>query len=100
MPKNIVIFSDGTGNSAIKGRGTNVFKMFEAVDLNSHRVNASLVPQIAFYDDGVGTESFKLLRSFSGVTGFGLARNIRQLYRELCRVYDPGDSIFLFGTSA
>jgi hypothetical protein len=34
MPKNIIICSDGTGNTAIKGRGTNVFKIFESVDLN------------------------------------------------------------------
>jgi len=27
--KNIILCSDGTGNSAIKGRGTNVFKLFE-----------------------------------------------------------------------
>ena len=25
MPKNIILCSDGTGNSDIKGRGTNVF---------------------------------------------------------------------------
>ena len=27
--KNIVICSDGTGNTAVKGRGTNVFKLYE-----------------------------------------------------------------------
>lgn len=37
MPKNIVICSDGTGNTTIKGRGTNVFKLFEAIDLDGHR---------------------------------------------------------------
>jgi len=31
MPKRIIVCSDGTGNTAIKGRGTNVFKLFEAV---------------------------------------------------------------------
>jgi hypothetical protein len=30
MAKRIVVCSDGTGNTAIKGRGTNVFKVFEA----------------------------------------------------------------------
>ena len=34
MAKNIIICSDGTGNSDVKGRGTNVFKLFEAIDLN------------------------------------------------------------------
>jgi uncharacterized protein (DUF2235 family) len=97
--KHIVICSDGTGNTAIKGRGTNVFKLFEAVDLNGHRTEPHLTPQIAFYDDGVGTETFKPLKVFAGMTGFGLSRNVRQLYKELCRVYDPEDRIFLFGFS-
>jgi uncharacterized protein (DUF2235 family) len=99
MAKNIIICSDGTGNSAIKGRGTNVFKLFEAVDLNGHRTDPRLDPQIAFYDDGVGTEDWKPLRILGGAAGVGLARNVRQLYRQLARVYDPGDRIFLFGFS-
>jgi uncharacterized protein (DUF2235 family) len=99
MPKNIVVCSDGTGNTAIKGRGTNVFKLFEAVDLNTHRRNPALPPQIAFYDDGVGTESFKPLRLLGGAFGWGLARNVKQLYRNISKVYDPGDRIYLFGFS-
>jgi uncharacterized protein (DUF2235 family) len=99
MAKNIVICSDGTGNSAIKGRGTNVFKLFEAIDLNGHRTDPTLRPQVALYDDGVGTEDFKPLKIFTGATGFGLSRNVRQLYKELVRIYDPGDRIFLFGFS-
>jgi uncharacterized protein (DUF2235 family) len=99
MSKNIIICSDGTGNTAIKGRGTNVFKLFEAVDLNGHRTDPTLDPQIAFYDDGVGTEDLKPLRILGGAFGLGLARNVRKLYRELARVYDFGDRIFLFGFS-
>jgi len=97
--KNIIICSDGTGNSTIKGRGTNVFKLFETVDLVGHRTNPDLTPQLAFYDDGVGTEDFKPLKVFAGMTGFGLSRNVKQLYKELVRVYDPGDRIYLFGFS-
>lgn len=99
MPKNIVICSDGTGNSAIKGRGTNVFKAFESIDLNGHRTQPELIPQVALYDDGVGTEDFKPLKIFAGATGYGLSRNVKQLYKELVRIYDPGDRIFLFGFS-
>jgi hypothetical protein len=99
MPKHIVVCSDGTGNTAIKGRGTNVFKLFEAVDLNGHRKDIRLIPQVAIYDDGVGTQDFKPLKIFAGATGYGLARNVRQLYKELVRFYDPGDQIFLFGFS-
>lgn len=98
-PKNIVICSDGTGNSAIKDRGTNVFKLFEAVDLNGHLTDPVLAPQIAFYDDGVGTETFKPLKLLGGAFGWGLSRNVKELYAALVRSYDPGDRIFLFGFS-
>ena len=99
MAKNIVVCSDGTGNTAIKGRGTNVFKVFEAVDLIGHRWDPLLTPQLAVYDDGVGTEDFKLLKILGGAAGIGLSRNVRQLYKELARIYDPGDQIYMFGFS-
>lgn len=99
MAKNIIVCSDGTGNSAIAGRGTNVFKLFEAIDLNGHRHDPAMDPQIALYDDGVGTERFKVLKAFAGATGWGLSRNVQQLYKEIVRIYDPGDQIFLFGFS-
>ncbi len=99
MAKRIVVCSDGTGNTAIKGRGTNVFKLFEAVDLDSHRFDPAVTPQIAIYDDGVGTEDFKPLKLLGGATGWGLSRNVKHLYAELARVYDPGDEIYMFGFS-
>ena len=99
MPKNIILCSDGTGNADIKGRGTNVFKLFEAVDLTEHRTNPDLDTQLAFYDDGVGTSGNVVMRSLGGIAGYGLKRNVKELYRELSRVYDPGDRIFLFGFS-
>ncbi len=99
MPKNIVICSDGTGNTAIKGRGTNVFKLYEAVDTEGHKTDPSAVPQIAFYDDGVGTERLKPLALLGGAFGAGLSRNVKQLYANLARVYEPNDRIFLFGFS-
>ena len=99
MAKNIVICADGTGNTAIKGRGTNVFKLYEAVDGNGHRSDPALVQQVAIYHDGVGTESLRWLRVFTGATGFGLSRNVKQLYGELVRVYESGDRIYVFGFS-
>lgn len=99
MSKRIVVCSDGTGNTAIAGRGTNVFKVFEAVDLESHRYDATVTPQVAIYDDGVGTGNFKPLKWLGGAAGLGLSRNVRHLYAELARIYDPGDEIYMFGFS-
>ena len=93
MGKNIILCSDGTGNTAVKDRGTNVFKLYEAIDLDP-KLN-----QKVFYDDGVGTESFKLLKLLGGAFGLGLSRNVRQLYASLARVYQPDDAIYLFGFS-
>jgi uncharacterized protein (DUF2235 family) len=99
MPKNIIICADGTGNTTVKGRGTNVFKLYEAVDQNGHRFDSTATQQVAIYHDGVGTETLKWVRIFGGIFGWGLSRNVKQLYGELARVYDPDDRIFLFGFS-
>lgn len=99
MAKNIVICSDGTGNSAMTGRGTNVFKLFEAVDCCGHMSDPGLAEQVVFYDDGVGTERLKPLRLLAGACGLGLSRNVKQLYAALARTFDIGDRIFLFGFS-
>jgi len=92
MAKNIVLLSDGTGNSAAKIFKTNVWRVYQALDLS----NAS---QIAFYDDGVGTSSFKPLALLAGAFGWGLKRNIIAIYMFLCINYKRGDQIFGFGFS-
>src|SRR5919106_2531604 len=93
MGKNIILCSDGTGNSGGKGRGTNVWRLYKALDVSDPST------QIAFYDDGVGSEDFRLFRIMGVAFGWGLARNVRQLYTFLVRHYHPGDDIFLFGFS-
>ncbi|MFQ5714657.1 MAG: DUF2235 domain-containing protein [Candidatus Scalinduaceae bacterium] len=97
--KNIVLCSDGTGSKGMQKRGTNVYKLYEAVDLHRHKKVPPLAKQIAFYDDGVGTESIKLLKILGGAFGWGLSRNVRQLYAHLVRTYNVGDPIYLFGFS-
>jgi uncharacterized protein (DUF2235 family) len=99
VAKNIIICSDGTGNTAVKDRGTNVFKLYEAIDLNGHRNDPNLTPQVALYDDGVGTQTFLPLKLLGGAFGFGMKRNVLKLYTGLVRIYDPGDRIYLFGFS-
>jgi uncharacterized protein (DUF2235 family) len=93
MSKNIVLLSDGTGNSAKALFKTNVWRLFQILDL---RDPAS---QIAFYDDGVGTSSFKLFAALGGIFGFGLKRNVVAIYSFCCRNYVAGDRIYCFGFS-
>jgi uncharacterized protein (DUF2235 family) len=97
-PKNIVLFSDGTGNSAAKLFRTNVWRLYQAVDTGPTNVVGEL-RQIVTYDDGVGTSSFKPLALLGGAFGFGLEQNVLDLYRFICRTYEPGDRIYAFGFS-
>ena len=90
--RNIVLLSDGTGNSAAKLNKTNVWRLYQALDLGAD-------DQIAFYDDGVGTAGFRPLQLMGGAFGWGLSRNVRDLYEFLCRHYRKGDQIYIFGFS-
>jgi uncharacterized protein (DUF2235 family) len=92
MGKRIVLFSDGTGNSSGKAQKTNVWRLFQALD-------QSRVDQIAKYDDGVGTSSNRYLAAFGGAFGWGLKRNVLDLYKFVCRNYEHGDDIYGFGFS-
>jgi uncharacterized protein (DUF2235 family) len=92
MTRNVVLLSDGTGNSAAKLFKTNVWRTYQALDVSTSN-------QVAFYDDGVGTSSFKPLAYFGGVFGWGLKRNVIEMYMFLCRNHTCGDRIYGFGFS-
>ena len=89
MHKNIVVFSDGTGQEGGKGYNTNVYKLYNMVeDLTEN--------QTAFYDRGLGTG----WRRFTGnVAGMGISQNIYECYKFIFDNYLAGDDIFLFGFS-
>jgi hypothetical protein len=93
MAKRIIVLSDGTGNSSAAIWRTNVWRTFESLDLSNS-------DQVAFYDDGVGTSNFKPLAILGGAFGFGLKRNVIDIYKFVCRNYQSeDDDIFCFGFS-
>lgn len=89
MAKNIVVFSDGTGQEGGKGHDTNIYKLFRMVENRTNR-------QIAFYDRGLGTGWRKITGNASGM---GISKNIKECYRFIFENYSAGDNIFLFGFS-
>lgn len=93
-PRNLILCADGTGNSGGKTRGTNVWRLYNAVDRHS-----TSPEQLVFYHDGVGTEDDRWRKMFGGAFGWGLSRNIIDLYSILVRHYRQGDRIHLFGFS-
>jgi uncharacterized protein (DUF2235 family) len=98
IPTNIVLLSDGTGNGAASPFKTNVWRMYQAIDIKPPAA-ASDRRQIVYYDDGVGTENFKPLAALGGAFGFGVWKNVKDLYTFVCRNYQVGDQVFGFGFS-
>ncbi|MCF6319322.1 MAG: DUF2235 domain-containing protein [Proteobacteria bacterium] len=92
--KNIVLCADGTGQSGGVGSNTNVWRIYDAIDIKHPKVK-----QLTFYDNGVGTNKNILMKTMGLVFGFGLSKNIRELYKYAVMHYKKGDNLYLFGFS-
>jgi uncharacterized protein (DUF2235 family) len=89
MARNIVVFSDGTGQEGGKGHNSNVYKLFNMVENRT-------AEQVVFYDRGLGTG----WRKVSGqLAGMGISQNIKECYRFIFDEFNAGDRVFLFGFS-
>ncbi|HEX6559902.1 MAG TPA: DUF2235 domain-containing protein [Longimicrobiales bacterium] len=97
--KRLIVCCDGTWNRADQQSNgtpcpTNVVKLaYRVAKRDDHDV-----PQIVYYDQGVGTGNV-LDRFSGGAFGSGLDDNIFDAYRFLIANYEPGDEVFLFGFS-
>lgn len=111
MPKNILIFSDGTGQAGglmPDETRSNVYKFYRATRCGPD-TRIDPLQQLAFYDPGLGSKAdngkikFSLNRGIynflAQMTGLGITRNIIDCYAEIIRLWQPGDRIFLFGFS-
>ncbi|MEX2283777.1 MAG: DUF2235 domain-containing protein [Gemmatimonadota bacterium] len=98
--KRLIVCCDGTWNRADQQSNgapcpTNVVKLAYRI---AKRDPTNSVPQIIFYDQGVGTGN-AVDRFTGGAFGDGLVDNIFDAYRFLIANYEPGDDVFLFGFS-
>jgi uncharacterized protein (DUF2235 family) len=110
MSKNIVVFSDGTGQDGgvrPEQRMSNVYKLYRACRVGP---DSGIDPyeQVAFYDAGLGTDDgataltapIRFVQKMLGsVTGRGVTTNIAECYAFIINHYQPGDRIFLIGFS-
>jgi uncharacterized protein (DUF2235 family) len=111
IPKNILIFSDGTGQAggiSVDENRTNIYKLYRATRVSP---DTCIEPseQVAFYDAGLGsapinggffTTVWRYVHNFvSQATGYGLTANIIDCYEMIVRLWRPGDRIYLFGFS-
>jgi uncharacterized protein (DUF2235 family) len=112
MPKNILIFSDGTGQAGgltPDQNISNIYKLYRATRCGPEN-NIDPREQLTFYDPGLGsqpdsgmlfvTRAYRWLHDVvSQATGLGITTNIIDCYAALLRMWQPGDRVFLFGFS-
>ncbi|MBX9651136.1 MAG: DUF2235 domain-containing protein [Xanthobacteraceae bacterium] len=110
MPKNIVVYSDGTGQDGgvrPEQRISNVYKLYRSSRV--HPDNATdPSEQVCFYDPGLGTDSGargltgamrKIDKLLQSVTGRGITKNMTDCYEFIINHYREGDRIYLIGFS-
>jgi uncharacterized protein (DUF2235 family) len=110
MAKNIVVFSDGTGqDGGVRPEQTmsNVYKLYRASRVCPENA-IDPTEQVAFYDPGLGTDigataltaPVRFFQKLLGsITGRGITTNIADCYEFIINHYSEGDRIFLIGFS-
>ena len=108
MPKNILIFADGTGNEGgllPDESRTNVYKLYRATRTGPEST-IDPAKQLAFYVRGIGTPNpghtsrwQRLKEGAQQAVGLGLTNRITDCYVAIISVWQPGDRIYLFGFS-
>jgi uncharacterized protein (DUF2235 family) len=112
VPKNILIFSDGTGQAGgltSDENVSNIYKLFRATRCGP---DSDIDPskQLTFYDPGLGSQpesgvfgaerAYRWLHNLvSQATGLGITMNIVDCYAAILQMWQPGDRVFLFGFS-
>ncbi|SEK66120.1 Uncharacterized protein, PA2063/DUF2235 family [Roseovarius nanhaiticus] len=107
MPKNILIFSDGTGQEGglrPDQRLSNIYKMYRAMRPGP---SSPIDPcdQVCFYDAGLGAGEVggltlrRIRNNLSAAVGTGIDENVIDCYEKIISYYEPGDRILLFGFS-
>jgi uncharacterized protein (DUF2235 family) len=110
MSKNIVIFSDGTGqDGGVRPEQlvSNIYKLYRGARVWFDNA-AHPAQQVTFYDPGLGTDIGAtaitapgrfIQKLLASVEGRGIVHNIADCYEFIINHYEEGDRIFLFGFS-
>ncbi|KAL8826278.1 MAG: hypothetical protein Q9170_007466 [Blastenia crenularia] len=100
--KRLIACCDGTWLDSAMGLMNKKLPLLSNVTRITHAVKAKSsdgVPQVVFYEPGIGSEGTFLNRIVGGATAQGLSQNIRETYAFLANNYSNGDEIYLIGFS-
>ncbi|OAX44248.1 hypothetical protein K503DRAFT_706907 [Rhizopogon vinicolor AM-OR11-026] len=100
--KRIIICCDGTWQDGVTTKEcwqrTNILKLSRALDHVDER-SGFPIPQIVYYQSGVGSAHNLYSQYVEGATGASLIDKVQEAYAFISQNYHPGDEIFLFGFS-
>lgn len=102
IKKRIIVCCDGTWQDGVvvkeRWKYTNILKLSRALDLIDVRGSVP-VPQIVFYQSGIGSSPNLYSQYIQGATGLSLVEKVQEAYAFIAQNYSRGDEIFLFGFS-
>ncbi|KAF5337004.1 hypothetical protein D9611_003173 [Ephemerocybe angulata] len=81
-----------------RSRYTNVLRLARTIHHEDERFQPP-IPQVVYYQSGIGTEKNFYSEYIEGTTGGSLADKVEEAYAFIAHNYNPGDEIFLFGFS-
>ncbi|KAH8835303.1 hypothetical protein DL96DRAFT_39490 [Flagelloscypha sp. PMI_526] len=102
IARRLIVCCDGTWQDGVSTtdrlKYTNVLRLARAIDYQDARYEPP-IPQIVFYQSGVGSQKNLFSTYIDGVIGATLADKVEEAYAFIAHNYTPGDEIFLFGFS-
>ncbi|KAF8078667.1 hypothetical protein FPV67DRAFT_1466003, partial [Lyophyllum atratum] len=102
VPKRIIICCDGTWQDGVSSEErssyTNVLRLTRTIHHEDRRFKP-VIPQIVFYQSGIGSDRNLYSRYVEGTMGGSLGDKVEEAYAFIAHNYHPGDEIFLFGFS-
>ena len=103
IKKRLIVCCDGTFSGVDKGTedySSNVGRLSRAISRVGVTKAGDQIPQIVYYQSGVGTGSLTYIdKQRQGAFGGSLAENVCEAYNFLATNWGPGDEIFIFGFS-
>ncbi|KAJ7492661.1 hypothetical protein FB451DRAFT_1219174 [Mycena latifolia] len=103
IKKRIIVCCDGTWQDGVSTENrqsyTNILRLARTINHEDSRGFQPPIPQIVFYQSGIGSEKGFYSEYIVGTTGATLADKVEECYGFISSNYYPGDEIFLFGFS-
>jgi uncharacterized protein (DUF2235 family) len=102
IKKRVIVCCDGTWQDGIivkeRWKYTNILRLARTIHHEDRRFEPP-IPQIVFYQSGIGSEQNLYSEYVQGPTGASLAAKVQEGYGYISQNYQPGDEIILFGFS-